>query len=567
MIEKETIEAYALENALSHGGKANPGAVIKSLFTEGLKKENIKDIVPQVNEIIEKINSLPQDKQTEKFNSSKSKIKKRERREGLPDLPNAEKGNVVMRIAPFPSGPLHIGNTRQLILNDEYAKMYDGKLILVLDDTIGSEAKPIEPEAYRLIEEGVSWIGAKVDKKIIRKSDRLQKYYDYAEELIKKGYMYVCSCTQEEMRNLRVKGIECGCRRLPGTEQLQRWKGMFKPEAKQGDFTVRLKTSMQAPDPAFRDRVMFRISEREHPLVKNKYKVWPLLEFAFAIDDHLLGVTHIIRGIDLVMETKVEKFIWDIFKWEHPETIHTGFLAIQGIKLSKSKGSREVRSGEYIGWDDPRTWSLQSLKTRGIQPEAIREFILNLGLTKANSTIAIDVLYALNKKFLEKVHRYFFVPNPTKIHVKGSPEFESSLPLHPTENIGNRKYNTKQHFYVPKKDLDLSEEGNFRLMHLLNFKADKLSFGKKDFHFLSSDPDQKLNVKFVQWLPADDKNEKDLIKTTIRMPDSSTITGLAEANITKLKKDEVIQFERFGFVKLKKLDKKTRTAEFWFAHS
>ena len=73
MIEKETIEAYALENALSHGGKANPGAVIKSLFTEGLKKENIKDIVPQVNEIIEKINSLPQDKQTEKFNSSKSK--------------------------------------------------------------------------------------------------------------------------------------------------------------------------------------------------------------------------------------------------------------------------------------------------------------------------------------------------------------------------------------------------------------------------------------------------------------------------------------------------------------
>ena len=437
--------------------------------------------------------------------------------------------------------------------------MYGGKLIIVMDDTIGSREKPIEPDAYKMIEEGVKWLGVKHDKKIIYKSDRLEKYYAYAEELIKKGYMYVCSCEVEKMRELRKKGVVCSCRNLPPEEHIKRWRKMFN--AREGAFTVRLKTSLTDPNPAFRDRVMFRICEREHPRLKKKYRVWPLLEFSWAIDDHLLGITHIIRGADLVMETNVEKFIWDIFKWKHPVVIHTGFFSIEGIKLSKSKGAQEVRAGEYIGWNDPRTWSLQSLRDRGIKSQAIREFVLNMGLTKSNSTIAIDVLYALNRKHLEaeKVPRYFFVPAPTKIHIKGAPELKAKLPLHPNGELGFREYKTEQEFLIPNQDFEIMQNRNYRLMHVLNFKSEEvLKVEPRDFSFVSQEQDSNIDVKFIQWLGADWDN----INVSVRMPDNSVVKGLGEPELKKLKVGNVVQFERFGFVRLYKKSK--NELEFWF---
>ena len=357
-MEKEKIKAYALKNAIEHKGKAEQQSVLSGLFAEGLKKQDIKSTIPVIQKVLKEINSMSLEKQEREFDKIKDTIKKRETRKGLQELPEAEQGKVIMRFAPFPSGPLHIGNTRQLILNDEYVKMYNGKLLLVMDDTAGSKEKPVETAAYDLIKQGVDWLNVKYDKKIIYKSDRLEKYYAYAEELIKKGYMYVCSCSSEEIKNLREKGIECSCRNLPVYKHEERWGKMFSKDVRQGEFTVRLKTSMSDPDPAFRDRVMLKISEREHPRAGKKYKVWPMLDFSWAIDDHLLNITHIIRGIDLMIETKTEKFIWDIFKWKHPVTMHTGFLAIEGIKISKSKGAKEVHSGQYLGWNDPRMWSL-----------------------------------------------------------------------------------------------------------------------------------------------------------------------------------------------------------------
>ena len=170
-IEKEVIKAHALENAIRHNGKPNQGAIIAALFAEGLEKSQIKDTIPIIQKIIKEVTKLSQEKQKELFKKLQPKIKKRETRTGLKELPNAEKGKVVMRLAPFPSGPLHIGNARTAILNDEYAKMYEGKFLIVMDDTIGSEAKQIQPEAYKLIEEGLRWLDIKFDKKIKYKSN------------------------------------------------------------------------------------------------------------------------------------------------------------------------------------------------------------------------------------------------------------------------------------------------------------------------------------------------------------------------------------------------------------
>ncbi len=558
MIEKEIVEAHALENALMHNGKAAQGAVLNALFAEGLKKEEIKDALKIVGEVLGEVNAMSEKSMKERYDEIKGKMRKRKTRVGLPDLPDAEKGKVVMRIAPFPSGPLHIGNARQLVLNDEYVKKYDGKMIIVIDDTIGSELKKIEPDAYKLIIESLNWLKVSYDKKIIYKSDRLQIYYDYAKEMIKKGYMYVCDCSQEEVCELRKKGIACGCREMDGGEHLKRWEKMF--DAKPGDFTVRLKTSMQHGNPAFRDRVMLKISDREHPRVRKKYRIWPSMDFSWAIDDHLLGITHIIRGVELMIETDVEKFIWDIFKWEHPVVIHTGLFQIKGVKISKSKGAEEVKEGKFIVWNDPRLWSLQSLRDRGFEPEAIRNFILSMGLTKSNSTVAIEVLYALNRKFLEKSPRYFFVENPVKIKINGAPELNEKIPLHPTENLGFRQYQTGQEFYISKRDFDLIDGENYRLMHLFNFKTDNSVMRGKELSFISKEPDKNLKARYMHWV-SDNK-----IDVKVRLASGFVVKGFGERALLKLKEGDVIQFERFGFARLYKLDKKNRVGEFWFAH-
>jgi glutamyl-tRNA synthetase len=559
IVKKEVVRAHALTNAAKHGGKANQGAILSGLFAEGLEKHEIKDFLPTINEVLKDVNNMSLEGQQKEMKALKQKVSKREVRDGLPVLENAVKGKVVLRFAPFPSGPLHIGNARQLILNSEYSKMYDGKIVLVMDDTIGSAAKQIEPEAYGLIEEGVKWLGVKYSKKVVYKSDRMDIYYSYAEEMIKKGYMYVCSCDIGTMREERAKGIECGCRNLSSEEHLHRWKKMFK--AKEGKYCVRLKTSMSDPDPAFRDRVMFRISGRKHPRTHHKYSVYPLLDFSWAIDDHLLGVTHIIRGIDLMMETRVEGFIWDIFGWKHPEVMHTGFLSIQGIKLSKSKGAKEVRSGEFKGWNDPRTWSLQSLRDRGILPEAITEFIFGQGVRKSNSTVPVGILYTLNKKLIEDSAKYFFVPDPVKIKIKGTPELVAKMPLHPSGKLGNRNYKTHQTFYISRDDFNLMENRDYRLMHLLNFRASQILTAKpREFSFLSADPDDKLDVKYMQWLPG----ETEGWNVEVVMPDGSLVRGLGEDKLSGLKEGAIIQFERFGFVRLNKKEKGKLV--FFFAH-
>jgi len=396
------IRAYALKNAVEHNGKAQESSVISSLFHEGLKKEDVRRVIQDVKKIVSEINKLELEEQEKEFSKLEKETSSRPEREGLQELPDISK-SMVLRLAPYPSGALHIGNAKTYLLNALYAEKYNARLLLIIDDTIGSEEKQVVKEAYDLIPEAFDWLKVKYEKPILYKSDRLEIYYKYAEELIKKGKSYVCFCSSEKLRENRSKGIECEHRKQGAEETMKEWKKMFK--MKEGQAILRIKTNMQDKNPAFRDRVLFRISEREHVRVKKKYKVWPLLEFSWAIDDHLLGITHIIRGKDLMMESEMEKYIWNIFSWKQPELLHAGMIKIEGMeaKISKSKAQKEVKEGKFSGWDDPRTWSIQSLRKRGFQAEAIRKFVEDIGLNQNDISVPIDVLYAINRKLLHEI--------------------------------------------------------------------------------------------------------------------------------------------------------------------
>jgi glutamyl-tRNA synthetase len=285
-----------------------------------------------------------------------------------------------------------------------------------------------------------------------------------------------------------------------------------------------------------------------------------MLEFSWAIDDKLLDITHIIRGKDLMMESEMCKFIWNIFRWKNPVMIHVGLVRIEGLeaKISKSKAQQEVRKGIFKGWDDPRTWSIQSLRRRGIKAEAIREFVKSMGLNENDIIVPVDVLYSLNRKLVESCNRYFFIANPVKIKINAAPDAYADVPLHPGHaEKGTRKFHARQEFYIAKEDYENMKKnrGIYRFMHLFNFSS--------EFSYHSIRMQEDLNAKLIHWLPADKENSKNLIKTEILMPDASIVKGLAEESIKNLSEGEVIQFERFGFCRL---DRKGDVFKFWFAH-
>ena len=518
-------------------------------------KLKIKELISKVELIIKEVNKIKLENQIKELEKEHPELlEKRETEEHiLPELENAVKGKVVVRIAPYPSGPLHIGNTRQVIINDEYAKKYNGKFLLILDDTIGSEEKNITKEAYDLIPEGIKWLGVNYDPKIIYKSYRLEIYYKYANEIIEKGKAYACKCSSEEIRKNRADRRECKCRKQTITETKKQWKDMLDSKYKEGEIALRIKTSMQDSNPAFRDRVLFRICERKHPRVGNKYKVWPLLEFSWAIDDYLLGITHIIRGKELMIETDMENYIWKIFDWKGPKTIHTGLLQIEGVKLSKSKAKQEVVSGKYFGWDDQRTWSLQSLKRRGILPETIRKFILELGLNQNEISVSVDALYSINRKLIDvKSNRYSFVANPIELNIKKAQSINYvEVPLYPGRNDKITMKVNPKNIFISQEDFENNKGREIRLLHLYNIKINKT--GKPEFTSLENKDIQRIN-----WVSS-------AIKTRVLMPNGNWIVGLADENIKILKISETIQFERFGFCKFDKINDKGEY-EFWFAH-
>lgn len=552
---KDYTYAYALKNALEFG-KADAGRILPKLFQHGLMKIQIKEIMPQIQEVVKEINSW--DEKTRKMHYGKYKQLIPEKSENeereLPDLKNV-KTKPIFRIAPFPSGALHIGNAKTFLLNALYAEKYAGKVILVIDDTIGSKEKTILKEAYELIEEDIKWLGIKKFGKTVYKSDRLDIYYKYAEELIKKDKVYICHCMQSEIKELREKGMECGCRQFPKDIQMKRWNEMFR--SKEGHAVMRLKTDMKHPNPAFRDRVLFKISEREHPKVKNKYRVWPTLEMSWAIDDHLLGITHIIRGNELMIETEMERYIWDIFGWKHVEVEHVGHASLEfdktGGKISKSKSRKEVESGKYFGWDDPRTWSIKSLARRGIKPEAIREFVKEVGLNRTNISVPVESLYAINRKLIDgESNRYFFVENPIEIKIESGPNWEEvEIQKHP-DKFEKRKVAVSKKLLISSDDFNELKGKEVRLLHLFNVNLNEESK-------LTSIDDTR--PKKIQWVSA---KKDDFEKTKILMPNGLWIEGVSEKGIKSLKVGEIIQFERFGFCRYDGTSKGIK--EFWFSH-
>ncbi len=573
-----------LINAIKFKGKANPKAVMGKLMRDVPElRSKGAEIKIKIFTIIEEINQLGIELQKEKVllldpHALDEKEKSKPQEKVLPELPGAENGKVVMRLAPYPSGALHIGNARMVILNDEYVKRYNGKLLLVFDDTIGTtlgkikepNAKYVIPEAYDLIPEGLDWLGVKYHDTIY-KSDRVEIYQTEAGKMIDKGEAYVCSCEGKIFREqYKRPGKNCPCRGKSIEHHQEMYDKMKEGKIGEGEAVVRLKTGMDQKDPALRDHIIMRISDAPHPRIGTKVRLWPILEWSWGLDDHLLGITHIIRGIDLKKEGEIEKYIWDLYGWKHSHISLYGRLKFDDeFKLSKTLARRSVQSGKYDGWDDPRTWSLQSLKSRGVHPDAVRQSLLDLGLSKRGIVFDKDWIYSYNTKIIDPVsNRYWFVEDPLKVSITDIPlgSFTAKPLINPQfPEKGSREIpieikDGNCEFFMTKNDLAEVVNQKGKILHPPIKEGQIIRF--KDIFNVSitnigdeitakfESLDKISNVRKIQVVP---DNEKIPIK--ILQPNGIVTKGYGEINLKNLKPGTNVQFERYGYVKLRDISK------------
>ncbi|MFH0986562.1 MAG: glutamate--tRNA ligase [Candidatus Micrarchaeota archaeon] len=399
MKTSELILKHALKNALEHSGKAMAGAVLNRVIGEAPEtKASMAKLGKEIGETLKRVNAMAlEDIEAQILKNWPEMLEKRdEERRDLPELENAQKGKVVMRMAPNPDGAIHIGNARQAVLNWFYVSKYRGKYILRFDDTDPKVKKPLK-EAYKWTIEDLKWLGIAPDE-VLYASDRLDIYYEYAEKLLKQGNAYVCVCDTEEFRRLKEHGRQCPCRSLPSEEQLKRWQQMLSHSYKEGEAVYRVKTDLKDPNPALRDWPGLRIIDNpEHPRVKGKH-VWPLLNFNSSIDDHLSGVTHIIRGRDLDFTEHQQRYLYKHFGWSYPHTVVTGKINVEEVVMSKTAIHNGIKNGAYTGWDDPKLGTIRALKKRGISAEGIKQLIWDLGVRKNNATVTWPNIEAADRK-------------------------------------------------------------------------------------------------------------------------------------------------------------------------
>jgi glutamyl-tRNA synthetase len=379
-------KAYALKNAIHYNGKANPGAVISGLFAEGLEKEEVKKYVKEIKEIVDSVNKLSIGEQEKEYEKLKELISERKVREGLEELPNVPKSGVIMRFAPAPSGPLHVGHIISGMISSLYVNKYGGKFYIRIEDT---NPEKTDLNCYKSFKDECDWVFGNVTEYIIQ-SDRMKFYYDYAEKLINLNKAYICTCSPEKFRGFSELKENCPCRNNDLKENLYRWKKMLdKKGYKEGEAVLRFKSSMQDPNPAMRDFPLARINLVKHPRQKDKYRVWPLMNLAVPVDDIELGMTHIIRGKDHMDNAKRQKMFYEALGLgkKFPWTAFTGRIKFSDLALSKRKIAAAIEQGDYEGWEDARLPTISSLRKRGYKPEAFAKFTVQRGLTEVDKVI------------------------------------------------------------------------------------------------------------------------------------------------------------------------------------
>ena len=340
------------------------------------------------------------------------------------DLASGRIRKVHTRFPPEPNGYLHIGHTKALVIDFGTAEKYGGQCNLRFDDT--NPAKE-DVEFVDAIMEDIRWLGFDWEDRLYYGSDYSEAIYDYAVMLIKKGVAYVDDLSADDIREYRgtltQPGKESPCRTRSVEENLDLFARMRAGEFEQGQKVLRAKIDMASPNMNLRDPAMYRIKKEHHHRLGDSWCIYPMYDFAHPLQDAIEGITHSLCSLEYEDHRPLYNWVLEQCEVENPPRQYEfARLNINHTVMSKRKLRELVEKGYVSGWDDPRMPTLCGLRRRGFPPEAIRDFIERIGVSKTNSVVDWGLLEHCVRENLNKTAaRVMAVVDPVKLVIDNYP--------------------------------------------------------------------------------------------------------------------------------------------------
>ena len=402
------------------------------------------------------------------------------------DLREGRAQQVHTRFPPEPNGYPHIGHCKALVTDFGTAEKYGGLCNLRFDDT--NPAKE-DTEYAEAIKRDIEWLGFHWTGGLFYASDYYQRLYDIAEDFIKRGLAYVDELSADEMREYRgtltTPGKNSPWRDRPAEESLDLFRRMKAGEFPEGRYILRAKIDMASPNMNMRDPAMYRILYKEHWRTGNTWCIYPMYDFAHPLSDAFEGITYSLCSLEF--EDHRPLYDWFVEKagfragdgkgYFGPRQIEFARLNITRTVMSKRHLRRLVEENYVSGWDDPRMPTLCAMRRRGYPGSAIRAFVDQVGLAKADSTVDVQMLDACVRDALgENAPRVMAVLNPMKVVFTNVPEdWTDTLTMenHPDHpELGEREVTISKEIWIEKEDFEevppkkffrLKPEGEVRL--------------------------------------------------------------------------------------------------------
>ncbi|MCL2189716.1 MAG: glutamine--tRNA ligase/YqeY domain fusion protein [Defluviitaleaceae bacterium] len=493
------------------------------------------------------------------------------------------------RFPPEPGGFLHIGNAKAVYINFELAKIYGGTCKLRMDDT-----NPVKEEAayVNAIQDEIRWLGYEWDGEVRLASNYFDKFYECAVSLIKQGVAFVCDLSAEEVRatfgSVDKAGTESPFRGRTVEENLDLFARMKAGEFKDGEKTLRAKIDMASSNLNMRDPIIYRIAHKTHSNTGDAWCIYPMYDFAHPLEDAIEGITHSLCNVEFEDHRPIYEWYvnnLDCFPVK-PRQIEFASLAVTNTVMGKRHIRKLVAEGKIDGWDDPRLVTISGMRRRGYPAAAIREFLGQTGVAKAQSTVDFAMLEHFVREHLKNEARLVMaVLDPVKVIIENFPEGETEM-LDIPYNIddpaaGSRKVPFTREIFIERSDfMEEPEKKFFRLApdkevrlkgaYLIlctgvekdgsgNITAIRCTYDpntksgmgetrkvKGILHWVSAEYACPVTARLYETLVLDDPNAEGGVAFN---PNSLTIMdgALAEPSLAGAKENERFQFMRQGY--------------------
>ncbi|KAI9503480.1 tRNA synthetases class I, catalytic domain-containing protein [Coemansia spiralis] len=488
-------------------------------------------------------------------------------------LENVEYGNVVTRFPPEPSGYLHIGHAKAALLNQHFARMYSGKLIVRFDDTNPTKEKE---EFEESIKEDLRLLGIEGDV-ISHTSDHFQAIYELAIRLIKKGLAYADDTDQKTMRDERMKGIASKCRSQSIEENLRRFEEMRQATEFGQTCCLRAKMSVDNPNKAMRDPVIYRCNLTPHHRTGSAWKIYPTYDFCCPIVDSIEGVTHALRTTEY--RDRNPQYEWFFPALEIRPVVIKDFSRMNFVYtlLSKRKLQWFVDTGLVSGWDDPRFPTVRGIRRRGMTVEALRQYVLMQGASQKNMLLEWDKIWSANKKVIDPIaprHTALLKKELVPVTLSNGPKesyVKDTLRHKKHPEMGTKQTVFSSQLFVDQVDaagfavgeeITLMDWGNAvveaidgegvvsNVVMRLHLEGD-VKATKKKITWLGQDvhvhPAEALLVDYDYLITKKKLEEGDSVEEVLTPKTEYTDAAMVDSNVGMLPRGSTIQLERRGY--------------------